>query len=191
MEDSNIAANNELRLNEEITGREVRLIDQDGEQMGVVSLIQARRLAEEQGRAQVNALNVPGPEGRPLSLGTVATLREGNMPSQIVRAEKRRVVKLSSDLSPGSGLGTAGQAIHQAIDELLPAGYQINFINIFEKMVEAIDEFKLITFVAILLTYLLLAALLESWTQPFLILTTVPFAYLGLFAALAMTYIFL
>lgn len=144
-------------------------------------------LAEEQGRAQVNALNVPGPEGRPLSLGTVATLREGNMPSQIVRAEKRRVVKLSSDLSPGSGLGTAGQAIHKAIDELLPAGYQINFINIFEKMVEAIDEFKLITFVAILLTYLLLAALLESWTQPFLILTTVPFAYLGLFAALAMT----
>lgn len=47
MEDSNIAANNELRLNEEITGREVRLIDQDGEQMGVVSLIQARRLAED------------------------------------------------------------------------------------------------------------------------------------------------
>ena len=47
MEDRNIAANNELRLNEEITGREVRLIDQDGEQAGVVSLVQARRMAEE------------------------------------------------------------------------------------------------------------------------------------------------
>ncbi|HPF59138.1 MAG TPA: translation initiation factor IF-3 [Candidatus Competibacteraceae bacterium] len=42
-----MAANNELRLNEEITGREVRLIDQDGEQAGVVPLVQARRMAEE------------------------------------------------------------------------------------------------------------------------------------------------
>ncbi|HRD64965.1 MAG TPA: translation initiation factor IF-3 [Candidatus Competibacter sp.] len=42
-----MAANNELRLNDEITGREVRLIDQDGEQLGVVSLVQARRLAED------------------------------------------------------------------------------------------------------------------------------------------------
>jgi HAE1 family hydrophobic/amphiphilic exporter-1 len=144
-------------------------------------------LAEEQGRAQVAALNVPGPEGRPLSLGAVATLREGNMAPQIVRAEKRRVVKISSDLAPGVGLGTAGEATRQAVGDLLPPGYRMQFINIFEKMVEAIDEFKTITFVAIVLTYLLLAALLESWTQPFLILTTVPFAYLGLFAALALT----
>ncbi|HOW75402.1 MAG TPA: translation initiation factor IF-3 [Candidatus Competibacteraceae bacterium] len=42
-----MAANNELRLNEEITGREVRLLDQDGEQAGVVPLVQARRMAEE------------------------------------------------------------------------------------------------------------------------------------------------
>ncbi|HCB15090.1 MAG TPA: translation initiation factor IF-3 [Gammaproteobacteria bacterium] len=42
-----MAANNELRLNEEITGREVRLIDQDGEQAGVVPLVHAKRMAEE------------------------------------------------------------------------------------------------------------------------------------------------
>lgn len=47
MEDCNIAANNELRLNDEITGREVRLIDQDGEQAGVVPLVQARQMAAE------------------------------------------------------------------------------------------------------------------------------------------------
>ena len=47
LEDCNIAANTELRLNDEITGREVRLIDQNGEQVGVVPLMQARRIAEE------------------------------------------------------------------------------------------------------------------------------------------------
>ena len=47
LEDNNIAANTELRLNEEITGREVRLIDQNGEQAGIVPLAHARRMAEE------------------------------------------------------------------------------------------------------------------------------------------------
>ncbi|MCC7219825.1 MAG: translation initiation factor IF-3 [Candidatus Contendobacter sp.] len=42
-----MAANNELRLNDEITGREVRLLDQDGEQAGIVLLVNARRMAEE------------------------------------------------------------------------------------------------------------------------------------------------
>ncbi|MCC6136416.1 MAG: translation initiation factor IF-3 [Candidatus Contendobacter sp.] len=42
-----MAANNELRLNDEITGREVRLIDKDGEQAGVVLLVDARQMAEE------------------------------------------------------------------------------------------------------------------------------------------------
>ncbi|MEE4376886.1 MAG: translation initiation factor IF-3 [Candidatus Competibacteraceae bacterium] len=40
-------ATNKIRLNEEITVREVRLIDQEGEQVGVVSLAEALRSAEE------------------------------------------------------------------------------------------------------------------------------------------------
>ncbi|MBZ4195019.1 MAG: translation initiation factor IF-3 [Candidatus Contendobacter sp.] len=42
-----MAANNELRLNDEITGREIRLIDKDGEQAGIVLLVNARQMAEE------------------------------------------------------------------------------------------------------------------------------------------------
>ena len=34
-------------MNEEITAREVRLIDQDGNQVGVVPLVQAKRIAQE------------------------------------------------------------------------------------------------------------------------------------------------
>ena len=34
-------------MNDEITAREVRLIDQDGNQVGVVSLVQAKRIAQE------------------------------------------------------------------------------------------------------------------------------------------------
>ena len=50
-------------------------------------------------------------------------------------------------------------------------------------MDEAFAEFGLVTVIAIALTYLLLAAILESWTMPFIILFTIPFSYLGIFAA--------
>ena len=53
-----------------------------------------------------------------------------------------------------------------------------------ELMGETVEEFKSVTVIAIALTYLLLAAVLESWTQPFIILFTIPFSYLGLFAAI-------
>ncbi|MBS0601337.1 MAG: translation initiation factor IF-3 [Proteobacteria bacterium] len=42
-----MAANNEIRVNDEITAREVRLIDQNGEQAGVMPLFQAKRIAED------------------------------------------------------------------------------------------------------------------------------------------------
>jgi HAE1 family hydrophobic/amphiphilic exporter-1 len=36
--------------------------------------------------------------------------------------------------------------------------------------------------IAIVLTYLLIAALMESWTRPFLILFTIPLGFVGMFA---------
>ncbi|MCK5721490.1 MAG: translation initiation factor IF-3 [Gammaproteobacteria bacterium] len=42
-----MSADKGTRINEDITGREVRLIDQDGEQAGVVLLVDAKRMAEE------------------------------------------------------------------------------------------------------------------------------------------------
>ena len=48
--ESAIADNKQSRLNEDITAPEVRLIAEDGEQKGIVSLEEAQRLAVEAGR---------------------------------------------------------------------------------------------------------------------------------------------
>ena len=54
-------------------------------------------------------------------------------------------------------------------------------------MEEVFAEFGLVGLVAVVLTYLLLCAVMESWTKPFVILFTVPFSYLGMFAAVRVT----
>lgn len=145
------------------------------------------RFAQVPGIGQVPALNLPGPDGRPFLLGSVADMREQLQPTQIIRAEKARTIIIYSNSAKGYGLGTALKNQEKVIRKLLPPGYRLQVSGMAEKMREAISEFGLATLIAVLLTYLLLAAIMESWAQPFIILMTIPFSYLGLYMAIYYT----
>jgi len=129
--------------------------------------------------------NFPGPEGRPFTLGAVAEVTRSVQQVQIVRSEKRRSAVVYANAAPGHGMGeVVGRAMAKARADV-PRGYSVLLGGQSEYMEEAFEEFGLVTVVAILLTYLLLTAILESWLLPFVILFTVPFSYLGIFAAIA------
>ena len=145
------------------------------------------RYAQKDGVGQIDELNFPGPGGRPFVLGAVADVKETIQPVQIVRSEKRRSTIVYANNAPGHGLGETMAVATSALADKLPRGYATLFGGMSEYMQEALDEFGLVTAIAIALTYLLLAAILESWVLPFVILFTVPFSYLGIFAAIAVT----
>jgi HAE1 family hydrophobic/amphiphilic exporter-1 len=146
------------------------------------------KLAEQEGRQQVAAMSLPSASGLPMPLDAIASVREGVQPTQIIRSEKQRVVRIYANPATGSALGTVAARVRQVIEPLLPAGYSLRMGGMAEKMGDAFADFKTASLIAVLLTYLLLAAMLESWTQPFMIMMTVPFAYLGLFLALYLTH---
>jgi len=145
------------------------------------------RFKQVPGIEQVSALNLPGPDGRPLLLGSVADMREQLQQTQIVRADKVRTAIIYSNNAKGYGLGTALANQESVIRKLLPPGYKLQVGGMAEKMGETFSEFKLVSLIAVILTYLLLAAIMESWTQPFIILMTIPFSYLGLYMAVYYT----
>ena len=145
------------------------------------------KVVEQSGRDQVQYMNLPGADGKPINLDVVSRLERTDQPIQILRSEKRRVVRFYTDLAPGAGLGTAVQQLNKSVGDIMPTGYRLVFSGMAEKMADAFGEFKTVIFIAILLTYLLLAAILESWTQPLMIMMTVPFSYLGLYFALYVT----
>lgn len=142
------------------------------------------RFRQEPGQSQIAALNLPGPTGNPLPVDAVAQAVENLQPTMITRYDKLRTVVLYANAAKGYGMGTA--LAHQAEDirRHLPAGYVTSVGGMAEKMEETFAEFSTVIPIAILLTYLLLCALMESWVQPFIILLTVPFSYLGLYIAL-------
>lgn len=142
------------------------------------------RFRQKPGQDQIAAFNLPGPDGNLLPVSAVAHAVDNLQPTMITRYDKLRTVVLYANAAKGYGMGTA--LAHQAEDirDRLPAGYVTSVGGMAEKMEETFTEFSSVVVIAIVLTYLLLCALMESWVQPFIILLTVPFSYLGLYIAL-------
>ncbi|HID24371.1 MAG TPA: efflux RND transporter permease subunit, partial [Planctomycetaceae bacterium] len=147
------------------------------------------KLSEVSGKDQVRRFLVPGSGGDPVLLTSLTRIVEGEMPIQIVRKDKRRVAKLFAQLDEKTlPLGTAVERISRILDEQLqlPPGYQYQFTGTYEFMAEGQQGLIEALVLSLALVYLTLAAILESFRQPVLILVTVPLALIGVVWALAL-----
>jgi len=146
------------------------------------------KLDEIEGREQVEGFEFPGPPGHPVLLSSLANVSERLAPIQITRRDKRRVTKFLAILGD-KALGTAVAEISEVVDARVnfPTGYDYDYAGVYEVMDEGLDGFVEAGIIAILLVVLTLAAILESFKQPVLILVTVPLALIGVFWALAIT----
>lgn len=145
------------------------------------------KLDEKEGKDQVERFLFPGASNAPVLLASFGEVTELEMPIQITRKNKRRITKLTSQLDRELPLGTAVQKLSAAMDEKgnLPPGYDYTFAGEYELMSEAQADLGEAGITSIILVILTLAAILESFRQPALILITVPLALIGTFWALA------
>jgi HAE1 family hydrophobic/amphiphilic exporter-1 len=147
------------------------------------------KLAEQPGKDQIRQFLLPGAEGRPVVLETVADVGDARAPIQIFRVDKRRTIKVLGDISPGATMSGVGGALTRVVAEkrLIPPGYTLNTAGINEMMGEAIADFGEAILLAVFLTLLTLAATLESWSRPMLVLLTLPMGLIGVIASLALS----
>ncbi|HQK25043.1 MAG TPA: efflux RND transporter permease subunit, partial [Synergistaceae bacterium] len=147
------------------------------------------KLAEEPGKAQVSEFQLPAGQGSPVIMSNFTSIQEQEAPVQITRTDKQRVSKLMADLGPELPLGTAVDLLSRRIDgaAIMPPGYDYRFRGDYEIMSEAGAAFAEAGIMAVLLTYLALSAILESFTWSLLILTTVPLGLVGVLWALYFT----
>ena len=147
------------------------------------------KLEERPGVDQVQAFQIPAGAGHSVALANFASVSERRSPIQIRRSDKMRVSKVNSSLAQGLPLGTAVQTLNREIREgdLLPPGYEARFRGDYERMDEAGAAFGEAALLSILLTFLALSAIMESFKWATLILTTVPLGLVGVLWALALT----
>ncbi len=143
---------------------------------------------EERGMMQIEQMSVLPNEGFPLPLSAVVEIKEETKPVSVSRYDKERAVMIYANPAAGQALGTVAKSFREEISKTLPPGYRTNNVGRAERMNETSKEFAEVIVLAILLTYLLICAILESWTNPFLIMFTVPLGFLGMYLTLFLSH---
>ena len=155
-----------------VAGRSYKVIPQ---------LLRADRVNPE----QLKDVYVTGPEGRLVSLGTIATLRDRVAPRSLNRFQQLNAVKLS-----GVAVRPLDEALRYLEDEasrILPKGYVVDYTGESRQLRTEGNKFLPAFVLAIVLIFLVLAAQFNSFRDPFVILAgSVP---LGMFGALTMTFL--
>lgn len=109
--------------------------------------------------------------------------------NQITRKSKQRLVSISMNLLPGYTSGQIMGEVTKATSQIenLPEGVTFSFGASADMQNDMVEEFIAAIIMAVLLTYILLIALLESFSQPFIILTTIPMGAIGVIGSLVIT----
>lgn len=142
------------------------------------------KLDEKEGYEQLPSLSFSSKEGKPLALDAISVLKPSSIPIQINRTDRSRVAKVFANPAPGVGLQDLVSETEKLVAPQLPAGCRLRFGGMVTTMNEAFADFAQAIVFAIVLTYLLIAATMESWTRPLLIMFTVPLALIGMEFAL-------
>ncbi|AOR22486.1 efflux RND transporter permease subunit [Clostridium taeniosporum] len=84
--------------------------------------------------------------------------------------------------------GTASKQAMNAINELdMPRDYNVSFGGSTEMMNESMSGLIFAMVIAIILVYMVMVAQFESFSKPFIIMFCIPFAFVGVIAALVIT----
>lgn len=136
---------------------------------------------------KIEALTVVSPTGR-YRLSQLAEVRFSEGYSKILHKDKFKSIEFGAYTAPGHSLGDVVNEVNAQLAKIsFPSGYKVDWGGSAKMMADTSQDMLVTFIIAFLLTYMLLAAILESLTQPLMILGTVPLAFVGVFLALYVT----
>jgi hydrophobic/amphiphilic exporter-1 (mainly G- bacteria), HAE1 family len=133
----------------------------------------------QQDPAALSMLYVRSTSGKLIPLNTVATVTTGVGPLSVNHTGQLPSVTMSFNLKPGHALGDAVSAIEQAAATTLPSTVTTKFQGTAQAFQESLQGLGLVLIMAIVVIYIVLGVLYESFTQPLVILSGLPAAGFG------------
>ena len=123
-------------------------------------------------------LTVPNVRGEPVPLSAFATAKWVNGPTMTVRYNGYPAMKITA--SPAQGY-SSGDAIAEMerIARQLPPGFGFEWTDATLEEIQAGSQSYILYAFSILIIFLCLAALYESWTIPLAVMLVVPLGFLG------------
>ncbi|MEA2039974.1 MAG: efflux RND transporter permease subunit [Thermodesulfobacteriota bacterium] len=143
------------------------------------------RLAPEQRLmpGDVQRIWVRSNDGKLMDITSFIDIETGVGPNVINRLDRQRSATIYANLE-GKHLGEAMAEVRRIAEEILPDAYSIKFSGRAEAFAETGQYVAFAFILAIIFTYMVLAAQFESFTQPFAIMMGLPLSFIGAFGLL-------
>jgi HAE1 family hydrophobic/amphiphilic exporter-1 len=166
-----------------VAGMQAGFLKEDGEEYDIIV-----RLVEENRNtiSDIESLSIPTAAGS-IKLSEIATVEEYWTPPTIERKSRQRIVSVK--VTPYElSMGELAVGIEQALKSVdVPQGATIRLAGDFEDQQETFADMGLLLALIVLLVYIVMASQFESFSKPFIIMMSVPFAISGVVLALYIT----
>ncbi|HSS14197.1 MAG TPA: efflux RND transporter permease subunit, partial [Rhizomicrobium sp.] len=136
----------------------------------------------------LSRLYLPGTGGTMVPLTAVTQIGRRTMPPFINHAGQIPAITVSFDLAPGKALSDAVAGVKNATDRIgLPASVQGNFAGTAAAFQSSTSNMGWLLLMAVIVVYIILGILYESFIHPLTILSGLPSAALGALLTLYLT----
>lgn len=171
-------------LRTQVFGTEATQYREDGDEFEVYLRANEnkRRTIED-----INRLVITTATGTTIRLGSIATIEESTSPTEIERQDRERIVKVGADIYKRP-LGDIATDIQEQLDNLeIPEGIDVTFGGSVKEQKETFSDLFLLLILSLLLVYMVMASQFESFRDPFIIMFSIPFAFVGVIWAFFIT----
>ncbi|MCX8475347.1 MAG: multidrug efflux RND transporter permease subunit [Sphingomonas sp.] len=127
----------------------------------------------------VAALRIRNDSGQMVPFSAFSTMRWTSGPQQLERYNGFPSATLSGQAAPGYSSGAALREMERIAREVLPRGFAYEWTGIAFEENQAGGQIGMLLGLSVVLVFLLLAALYESWSMPAVVLLIVPLGIIG------------
>jgi HAE1 family hydrophobic/amphiphilic exporter-1 len=133
----------------------------------------------QQDLSALNSLYIRSQRGGLIPLASLATLGSSVGPLTVNHSGQLPSVTISFDLKPGVSIGTAVAQVQRAARQILPSNMTTSFAGTAQAFQSSQAGLMFLLLLAVLVIYLVLGVLYESFIHPLTILSALPFAGFG------------
>lgn len=167
-----------------IAGTDAGMFRQNGDEYDIVVSFNKDQIKTP---SDIGAIKINNPYGQAISLSQISEIYQSDSPQEVLRLDRQKVVTISANLQ-GRALSEANGEITEKLKALkLPYGYSVKLSGDQENMTDSFSSFIKALIASILLIYMILVVLYESYLTPLIRMLSLPCGIIGALLALAIT----
>ena len=166
-------------------GTNAGVFRQNGDEYDIVVAFEDKEIKTLQ---DIGAFPIFNSAGQKVLVSQIAKIEKGDSAQTISRKDRRDVVTISANIKDGAVLSVVSNKLIQKIKDInTPGGYEINFGGTQEDMIESFTSLLKALGASLVLIYMILVILYESFLTPLIRMLALPCAVIGALGIFALT----